>query len=92
MYTPPFCTYFEAELSGEGLLKCSVSPMHMPPTHLAILCMRLKITATAMALWKKGSFTERTPRTISGTCVDTKPRAIEATYIFSGDKEQPHVT
>ena len=42
---------------------------------------------TAMAFWKNSRFAEQE---ISSAYVDTKPRGIEATYVISGDRGQPH--
>ena len=43
---------------------------------------RLTVATTAVGFWKEGSFAECVPWEISDTCVDTKPRGIEATYII----------
>ena len=43
---------------------------------------------TAAGFLKNGSFVERVLWEISSTCVDTKPRGIEATCIVSGDRRR----
>ena len=45
-----------------------------------------------MAFWKNGSFVEHVLQEISGACVDTEPRGIEATCIVSGDRERPRAS
>ena len=57
-----------------------------------ISCMTSTITVTAMAFWKNDSFVEHVLQEISGACVDTEPRGIEATCIVSGDRERPHAS
>ena len=47
---------------------------------------------TAAAFWKNGSFDERVLQEISGTCVHTKSRGIEATCIVGGDRGRPCVS
>ena len=47
---------------------------------------------TAAAFWKNGSFAERLLQEISGACVHTKPRGIEATCIISGERGRPHIS
>ena len=47
------------------------------------------VTVTAVAVWKNGSFAEHAPWQTSSACVDTKPRGIVATYIVSGDRNDP---
>ena len=43
-------------------------------------------------LEENGSFNEHVLQEISGACVHTKPRGIEATCIVSGDRERPRVS
>ena len=49
------------------------------------------IVTTAVTLWMNGSFDERVLQEISGACVETKPRGIEATCIISGNRGRPRV-
>ena len=44
------------------------------------------IAMTAVAFWMNGSFDERVQQEISGACVETKLRGIDATCIVSGNK------
>ena len=46
----------------------------------------------ASVFWKNGSFTVRVLQEMSGVCVDTKPRGIEAICIVSDDKGPPHLS
>ena len=41
---------------------------------------------------KNGSFAERVIQETSDTCVDTKPKGIEATWIVSDDREQSSIS
>ena len=50
------------------------------------------IATTATAFWMNGSFDECVLQEVSGACVHTKPRGIEATCIISGNRGRPHVS
>ena len=50
------------------------------------------IVTTAEPFWMNGSFDGCVLQEISGNCVETKPRGIEAAFIISGNRGQPHVS
>ena len=60
--------------------------LHVENWWLMLIRMRLTITTTAAAFKKNDNFDECVLQEISGACVDTKLRCIEATCIVSGDK------
>ena len=87
----PFWTLLWGK-SGKGAssqifnLSCACTPSLDSSTYRHV---RPTIMITAVTFWKKGSFAKHVQWEVSGTCVDTKPRSIEATCIVSGDRDDP---
>ena len=76
---PPNC--FEARRGGGVLLEYLTSLVHTPPRFPTTLRSRSTITTTAAIFWMNGRFAECVLQEISGACLDTKPRGIEAIYL-----------
>ena len=95
-YAPPFCTLLWGK-SGEGVFAQIFSSsrayaLSSLRSLRSLIHVRSTIKTTAVAFWKNGSFDERVLQEISGACVHTKPRDIEATCIISGDRGRPRVS
>ena len=92
---PPFRTLLWGK-SREGVFARILNLFHAyaPSFHSSqpLVHARLTVMRTATAFWKNSSFTELVLWKISNTCVETKPRGIEATCIVSGDRGRSHIS
>ena len=75
----PCCTLLWGKSGKWHLLEYSICPVHTPPPLFLTILIRAR--STVGAFWKNGSFSEHVIQKISDTCVDAKPRGIEATCI-----------
>ena len=88
---PYFHTNLRQKWGGGICWLFDLSRAYAPPSIPQYAQDRQSWRLNATAFWKNGSFNERVLQKISGTCVHTNTRGIEATCIVSGDRKRPHV-